>query len=213
MVKQLGTEEYQTSNLLPAAAGARPCPTTAGLVPMRVTQWVLPAKHMAKHIMKVAPKKLKELILSDWTSMHQPMLSDKQDIATVADGRKLCHFAGLCVCHKPMLRNFTTLLQAALRKMFAKGSSPRQVLDSGKAVLRFDNGNDELWLHIAYQNLTSWRAFVIPLTSDTDDMRQAQAQSGNRVALVLDKPDLPTLGLSTWWQLPLTLALRCFRNF
>jgi hypothetical protein len=125
--------------------------------------------------------------------------------AAPRSANSLCFYAGMHVCHKPLLRAFVGLLQSTIRRLYKKGGDCRAVLNLGLAVVRVHRvgGNsiaDEMWLHLSFQNLTSWRAAVLPFVRDCNDVRCAAAAAGDRIAIELKESELPDLGVSTWWQ-------------
>ncbi len=54
-------------------------------------------------------------------------------------------------------------------------------------------------MHISYENLTSWRVAVMPLTLDEDPIARALAEGPGRLALKV-LHEVPRFGLCTWWQ-------------
>ncbi len=170
---------------------------------INILQWVAPAKEMAKHFMENASGKLKQKLDEVWKEFHQAPAETLVDIPAPKDNRALCFFARMHVCHKPQLRLFVTLLQSTIRRACRKKDGPaRSGVLQGILVIRVhrsDRTDGESWLHTSYQNLTTWRATLLPLVRDDDELRKATARGCDATALIMVDAELEC-GAMTWWQ-------------
>lgn len=82
-----------------------------------------------------------------------------------------------------LLRMFVFTLQQTVRKAFSKHTHYRQVLSEGMAVLCFEQNGRLFWLYVAYQNLITWRAAILPLDPEAGPIVSLSAEVAGRVAL------------------------------
>lgn len=149
--------------------GSRPWPHAEN-TGVHVAQVVMPAKHMAKHVLETAPPSLRDAIMDMWEELHHICRKE-------GGGRGAASSRGFLSAQEIVLHCRHVLVPQADARQGSdasaesvalhclQGSSPRDILDQGMLVLRLTSaGDDDVWFHIGYQNLVTWRASVLALT-------------------------------------------------
>ena len=195
-------------------SGMQPRPQAYPGSQMTVAEVFVPLPELAKKLLDNATPAEIDKLLEEWEKLHKCVRhSDCPKIQKEKKKRSksICFWARLCVCYRDDLRLFVKKLMASTRALCAPHTRMRQMLQQGSIVFclrSFSNTGESdfcFYYYIAYANLTTFRAAVIPLRLDDEYIQSALAQSLSGVALL--PAAWPELEWGTWWQIMLRLDL------
>ena len=177
-------------------------------------EWVAihpPVRDMALHFLSDVGSALLSRLRALWESEHLTIRnSECQALTGMPTTRvSICRKIGFCLCARQPLQRFVKAFQQALRRSFQKDSQLRPSLDMGMVVLalRSPSEVDTRYYHLAFQNLNTWEASIMPLAEDRDNVwRMGAAQACGKLALRLASSDT-CLGLQDLWRALETCSL------
>ena len=172
-------------------------------------QVVLPTSKMVDRFMANADAELKSELRKDFEERHRPR-EDSEVLArtsSVADSdslpqTKLCFVAGFCVCKLPQLRACVQRLQVWLRRKTKKEIYLRTILSNGMLFLKFSQPlSSNRYIHLGFQNLTTWNCAVLEAQPHDDDTEVARAEAVGAIMLQLPRPVSNHFPAMNLWQL------------
>jgi hypothetical protein len=213
------SRQLKQTKAFPESAGWRPVACEGLTLGLEVSKWSMPLRAMANQFLSWCPLNLRLAMDAEWKRRHA-IVNESEDPAETTNLKiKICRAIGMCVCSMPQMCAFVRKLQGGLRTAFKKGTTPRLALDAGLAVLRFvsnapgegEDDRSERYVHLSYQNLTTWRSSLLPLMHSRDQVSTCVAKAGGRVALApafLEDMDVRDLGLTDWWRMFKDISLQ-----
>ena len=126
---------------------------------------------LVQHVMPRMSPDLREDLADEWQrSTHEIHHASTAKIgAQKTPSSKPCFLLGRCVCKadKQLLRGIRSQFIKACNEHFPPKTDARKAFRCGGVVAHLHNDQCEVWLHVAYVNLSTWHMVVVRLEPET----------------------------------------------